>query len=745
MNKQTEFHALAADALPVGTGYTEPALEDDAGIDLAATLRELWSAIYRNWPMILSIVGACLLLGILATMLATPRYLATASIQVDQVSTKVLGTEDNDSAATYQDADRFLQTQADLLRSQSLAEQVAGSLALAGNDRFLIAMHAKPGSSGNRRDQVLKLLAANLSINLPRTSRIVDIGFKSPDPVLAQRVANSFASNFITLNIKRKFDQSAYARSFLQDQLVNAKQRLEDSERATLAYSRAVGLIDASAGIGTNDGGSATTGPRSLVTSDLVALNGAYASAEAARVAAQQHWDSAQHTPVFSLPEVLGNPAYNQLAQARAQAQAAYDQESQRHRGDFPALRQLGAQIVSLDRQITHLAESIRGSIENQYRITSKQEAALSGSVDKLKAATLNEQDKSVRYNILKRETDTNRTMYDGLLQRYKEVSAEAGISINNISLVDTADIPNRPVSPRLFVNLAIAILAGLALAGATVFVREKFDDAVRSPDDVPRKLGLPLLNTVPLLKSGETPGTALEDPRSTLSESYAALRTALELAHADGLPGTLVFTSCRPAEGKSTSAYAVARDFARTGKRVVLIDGDLRRPSLHRFFGLPNNHGLTSVLARHRPLDAVVQATDIERLAFLSTGPLPPNPAELLSGAALKTMLGDLRRDFDLVIIDSPPVLGLADAVILAAQADAVVFVTEANIAHHGQAKAAIRRLRVANTPILGAVLTKFNAKKAGYGYDYGYYAYNYGNQPKDGTQAAHSASEPT
>lgn len=737
MNRQPEMHAITANALPVGAGLDEP-VDTAPALDLAATLRQVWSAIYRNWLLIAAIVGACVLLGVVATMLATPKYLATASLQIDQESSKVLGTEDAQPADAYQDADRFLQTQVDVLSSRLVAEQVANSLALAADDRFLLAMHARPqptsaGKPMDRHEQVMKLLADNLVINLPRNSRVVDIGFRSPDPALAQRVANSFATNFIMLNIKRKFDTTAYARSFLQDQLVSAKQRLEDSERAMLAYSRAVGLIDASAGIGTSDTGGVTTGPRSLVTSDLVSLNNAFASAQANRVVAQQHWENAARTPLLSLPEVLANITYGSLVQARSTAQAAYDQDSQRHRADFPALQQLGAQIVSYDRQITRLAGAIRDSIRDQYLIAKRQEDALSGSVEQLKAATLSEQDKSVRYNILKRETDTNRTMYDGLLQRYKELSAQAGVSSNNVSMVDTADLPTRPVSPKPLLNLVAAALLGLILAAAVVLVREKFDDAVRSPDDVPAKLGLPLLNTVPLLKADQTPREVLDDPRSPLSESYAALRTQLELAGTDGLPGTLLFTSSRPGEGKSTSAYAVARDFARIGKRVVLIDSDLRRPSLHRLFGLLNRNGFTSVLARHRALDEVLQPTGIPRLAFLSTGPLPPNPAELLSGPSLKIVLAELRQKFDLIVIDSPPVLGLADAVILASNADGVVFVTEANASHHGQAKAALRRLRAAQAPILGAVLTKYDARKVGYGYDYGYYAYSYGNAAAD------------
>lgn len=713
--------------------------DDEPSVDIAATFRQIWAAAYRNRVLIAGIVAGVLALGVLATLLMTPKYQATASVQIDQQATKVLGTEDPEpDAAAYQDADRFLQTQVDVLKSRSLAEQVATSLNLDAGDRFATAMGAKPldrpigalNLQKSKHDQVLDLLEKNLDIELTRNSRVVAINFKSRDASLAAQVANSFASNFITMNLRRKYDQSSYARDFLQQQLGAAKQRLQDSEVAMLQYSRTVGLIDASAGIGTPDQGGAANAPRSLVTSDLVAINTAYAAAQANRVQAQQRWEQARSTPMLQLPEVLNNPAVQQLLQLKVQYQAAYDQDLTRHKPDYPALKQLAAQIAGYDDQINKIGATIRSAIHDQYVTASKQESALDASVSGLKNDTLQEQEKSVRYNILKREADTNRTMYDGLLQRYKEVSAESGITTNNISIVDNADVPAKPVSPKLILNLAGATLLGFMLAAATVFIREKFDDAVRSPDDVQTKLDLPLLNTIPLIDNAKELGEELDDPRSPLSEAYAALRTSLELAGGAGLAKSLLFTSSRSGEGKSTSALAIARDFAKLGRTVILIDGDLRRPSLHRTVGIPNNVGLSQLLAGREELSAVVRPGGINNLSIMTSGPHSPNPAELLSSPVLRAAFGQLQSMFDLVIVDGPPVMGLADAVILANSVDRLVFVVEANGAHHGAAKSALRRLRAASVPILGAILTKFDAKKLGYGYSYGYYTYNYGAQ---------------
>jgi capsular exopolysaccharide synthesis family protein len=694
----------------------------------AIELRALWSALYRNRFLMLVIVGLALAGGIVSIMLTTPVYRARASIQIDQQSSKILGTEDVEPNQSSQEADRFLQTQVDVLRSRVLAGRVAQSLQLFGNASFLEAMGQEPPATDQspqrKRDKVIGLLQGNLEVYLPRNSRVVEITFDSQNPSTAARVANSYSDNFIQANLQRRFDTSTYSREFLQNQLNLTKTKLEQSERALIDYARSARLIDASAG---TTGASDSAGPKSLTTSNLVEINQAYAAARSARVQAQQRWQQAQVTPVMSLPEVLGNPTIQQLVQRRAEQQAAYEQELQRRQAEHPAVKQAAAQLAELDRQIKTLAASIRASIRDQYLVAQRQEGALQGNVGQLKTETLSEQDRGIRYNILKREVDTNRQLYDGLLQRYKEVSAQAGITSNNISIIDRAEPPLGPISPRPLLNMSLAGMGGLALALLVVFAREKFDDVIRGPDDVDSKLGLPILGVVPLLKSGLTPQKALMNPRSAISEAHYALRSSLELSTGEGVPTSLLLTSTRQSEGKSTTSYAVARDFAASGRRVLLVDADLRKPSLHRLLGLANGLGLSNLLARQKPMEEVIQVTDMPGLDFLASGPLPPNPAHLLGSASLGQILATLSERYDLVVIDGPPILGLADAPRLSAAAEGTIFVVEANDAHFGSAKGALKRLLDSRANVIGAVLTKFDAKKIGYGSDYGYYSYEY------------------
>lgn len=709
----------------------EPALIRDFGYHEAPEslidLKDIWSALYRNRYLLLIVVGTALALGVLSLVLMDPTYRAVASVEIAPQPGKVLGTEDNDVLGTTQESDRMLQTQVDILHSRALAERVANSLNLAANDNFLRSMGAKP-IPGARRELVVGTLMQNIGAALPRNTRVVPITFDSKSQSVAAEVANSYAENLIAANLQRRFDRSIYSKKFLEGQLSLTKARLENSERALLAYARSVGLVDPSGGM--NPGNPAeATGTKSLTTANLIQLNDSLAAAKAARMQAQGRWQQAQATPVMSLPDVLGNPAIQQLTQRRAEAQAQYQQELQRRRPEHPAVQQSAAQIKELDQQIATLAGSIRESVRNQYQVAAKQEAAIAATVGQLKGATLAEQGLGIQYNILKREVDTNRQMYDGLLQRYKEVSAEAGVTTNNISVVDRAIAPHDPISPNPLFNMGLATLAGLIIGLILISVRELFYDSVRTPEEVEQRFSLALLGTVPRLGSRVGAERALMDPHSQVSEAYQSVLASMQLSSESGTPHSLLVTSSREQEGKSTTAIALARDLAKSGRAVLLIDGDLRRPSLHDTLGLPKEPGLTNLLTQDSRFEGVVQASDTEHLDVITAGPQPPNPAELLSGSRFARLLESLGDHYDHVIIDGPPVLGLADAPHIAAVVEGTLVVIEANKAHRGAIKASLQRLINARARIIGAVLAKFDPSKADFGSAYmlshSYYSY--------------------
>lgn len=708
----------------------EPGYDDEGLITI--DLEAIWAAIYRSRFWIAGIVLGCVLLGIVVTILSTPIYRAQATVQIDQEAAKVLGTEDSEASAAIADSDRFLQTQLDIIRSRALAISVAEDLLLFNNPQFLEQMEVDPDSIESsvlppaeaRRELVLQTLEENMSVSLPFDSRIATISFDSPDGNLSARIANSFAENYIRNNLQRRFDTSSYAREFLQEQLQEAAVRLAESEREALEYARRTRVIDASNAADEN--GNGATNPRSLVTATLVQLNRDYANALSRRIGAQQAWETAREIDPINLPQALNNLAVQNLLEERAKVQAEYEQELQRRKEEFPSVKQAKARLDELDRQINAIATSIQQTIKANYEIALEQERALERQIADLKTQTLDEQERSVQLGILQRQIANDRQLYDLLLSRFNELNAEAGVQANNVSIVDRATRPVKPIRPNIPLNLALSLLLGLGLAGLFVFGREQFFDMLRTPDDVTRKLNLPLLGASPRVEEGESVQELVLDPKTEVSEHYASLRASLILATSHGLPRTLTFTSAVQGEGKSSSCFATAVALSRIGKRVLVIDLDLRRPNQHNMFGISNDKGMSDLLTGNAEVSEVTHHSEHRGVDFISSGGIPPNPTDLLASPALREVLEELSKGYDTVLIDSPPTLGLADAIEIASVAEGCLFVTEAGRNRAKAVRGSIARLEAGGGHVLGVLMTKFDARSAGYSYSYGY-SYEY------------------
>ncbi len=713
--------------------WVEPAGEA-AVIDLA----QYWRLLLKHRFLIGGIFLAAMALGVAATLLMTPIYTASATLQIDREAARVVETDDVAPRESMIAGEEFFQTQYGLLRSRSLAERVVDALGLARDNEFLEEMGASAPSEGSeaerstaRRIAVLNTVRDNLGVQPVRGSRLVGVSFDSPSPGLSARVANAFAENFIQSNLDRKFESSSYARQFLEERIAQTKTRLEQAERELVAYAAEQQIIN----VAEPGAGGANDGSQSLAASDLNALNASLARARAARIAAEAKWRQASSSALMSQPEILQNPAVQRMSEQRATLSAEYQEKLRVFRPDYPEMQQLSAQIAEIDRQIQSVASNIRGSVRQQYQAALSEEQALEARVNSLKSDVLDFRDRSVQYNILQREVDTTRTLYDGLLQRYKEVGVTGGVTTNNVSIVDRAEPPRAPSKPNLMLNLALAAALGLGLGVLAAFAAEALDDSLAAPEDVEVKLGIPVMGVVPKLAKSTTPIQALADARSSFSEAYYSLRTALQFSTSDGVPPALLVTSSRPGEGKSTTALAIAANFAGIGKRVLLIDGDLRKPSLHRLIGVNNDRGVSNILSGAATIHEVVQRSEDPNLSFIPCGPLPPNPAELLGAGRVRALLEEASSIYDLVVIDGPPVLGFADAPLLASHVPGTLFVLESRMTRRGQARGGLRRLGQARARVLGAVLTKFAAPKGGYGYGY-YYDYDYGRQEPNSPQ---------
>lgn len=703
-------------------------------------LRYIAAAIRSNLLLITAIILVALGMALAITLLDTPRYTANTTIQINDSSDRVIGENDDQTAqeSNLYDVDRFLKTQTDILRSRGLAQRVAQKLKLQTRPEFYTAMESKAPGAGataeGMRNQVVGLLQGNLKVNLPRDSRIVTISFESADPAMSAEIANAFASEFIQSNLQRKFDSSSYAREFVANQMAEAKQRVEQAERNLNDYSRSTGLIRTGDAAGQDSGAGA--GGESITSASLIQLNQAANQATADRVAAEGRWRAISSVPLLSSREVLGNATVSGLMTDRATTQAELQRELSKHLEDYPTVREKRAQLAKLDSELQSAAQSVRNSIRAEMLAAQGTEQALLAKLESLKGETLREQDKTVQYGLLKREADTNRTLYDGLLKRYNELNATAGISSSNVSIIDTAERPTVPTSPNMFKNLLLALLIGVGLAALTLFIKDQLDDAIRVPEDVESKLRLPLLGVVPKA-TGRDPDAEMGDPKSPVSEAYNSLRAALLYSTSAGLPQVMLVTSAQSAEGKTTTSFATAASLARMGRKVALIDADLRRPSIHRRFGLSNERGLTDLLTSGDPVETAVLATPQENLFVIASGPIPPSPTELVSSPRMEQVVQELARTYDVVVIDSPPILGLADAPALSALADGVIFVVESDRSRRGSLKTALRRLRAMRPILLGAVLTKFDPTRSGNRYSeyygYQYYTYEHSDRERD------------
>jgi succinoglycan biosynthesis transport protein ExoP len=706
----------------------------------AIDFRYLAAAIRSNLWLIAGIMAAALAIAVAATLLDTPRYSAIAAIQINDTGDRVIGDKDDTTSVNEAyDVDRFLKTQTDVLRSRGLALRVAQKLKLESNAAFFRAMQRDPpGPQTSRevtRNAVLGLLSGNLTVTLPRDSRIVTVAFNCADPVIAAQVANAFVEEFIQSNLQRKFDSTAYARGFVAQQLGEAKTRLETTERELNDYARAAGLIRTANAADAEDGNRGRGGG-SVTTASLLQLNAAANDARAARIAAESRWRAVSSGPPLASREVLSNGSVTSLLTQRAQLEAALQEDLTRHLDDYPSVRQKRAELAKLNSELNATAASVRAAIRADYLAAQSQESQLAAQVAQLKGETMAEQDRSVRFTTLEREADTNRTLYDGLLARYNELNATAGISASNVSVIDAAEAPLSPSSPSLTRNLLIALIAGFGLAALTLFLKDQLDDAIRVPEDVEHKLRLPLLGVVPTA-SDKDPEADLLDPKSPVSEAYNSLRGALLYSTTAGLPQVMLVTSAQPSEGKTTTSYAVAAGLARMGRNTVLVDADLRRPSVHKRVAHDNARGLTSLLTSSDPIESAIVASAQAGLALLPSGPVPPSPTELLSSTRMEQIVLELAKSYEVVVIDSPPILGLADSPVLSALVDGVIFVVESDRGRRGSLKTALRRLRAMRPVLLGAVLTKFDPTRAGNRYSeyYGYQYYQY--ESADGSRS--------
>lgn len=714
---------------PAGHGvYGREAFEDERSFD---PLKLLFYVVQYRWLIVL-MAAAGIVAGIIVTMMQTPKYQATATLEVLVPSAKVF--KDIEVVAEASDLRAFMTAREKLL-SRALAERVAFQLGLSEKADFLFptpdfslanilyrafGVRSTPSMDDytpeQRERMAIGRVLDGLSVQLVTNTSLLSITFKDQKPGYARDVANQVAQSFIDQRVDQTSETSDLARQFIQEQVAQTKQKLQESEEALVAYAKQEGLTGAGA-------------EKSLITSNIEAINTALGEAIQERLDYGRLVQQIDAGRGASLEQVLSSKPLQDLQSTITQLQGEYQQKLSMFKPGFPEMQQLSARIRELRKQLDAGVLTITDSIRLKHQETIEKEADLRSKLSELEKQQLEYNDKNIRYTILKRDVDSSRSQYDSLIAKLNDVGVGSELKSQNAAVVDLAALPQAPFSPRKLVNLAIALAIFLALCAAIIYVLELLNNSFTNPEQVESELGLAVLGILPMVDEKQLV-ESLGDQKSSLSEAHRSLRTALQFSGTDGAPRTLLVTSAEPSEGKSTTSFKLAQDFAALGAQVLIIDADLRKPNLHRLFGFSNTIGLSNLLTntvRKDDLPNILRPSKYENVSVMTSGTIPPNPADLLSSPRMAMVIGNLGKRFDMILIDAPPVVGLSDAPILGRLAEGTLMVVSTNQVTRKSAKAALKRLRSAGASVLGVAMSKFAVNKFDYNYAYKYMNYNY------------------
>lgn len=690
--------------------------------------------LFRQRIVIIATIALALLGGLIVTLVTTPVYRAEATTYVEPDGNTIVEGQDLAPRVASNQVYQYLETLGEVIESRKMAGTVVDALKLYDRPEFFGENIDKSRPEGitdeqwasQKRELATALVQANVSAEIPVNNRIIAIRYSDGNPAMAAMIANAYARNFAVSDNARRLEANAYALEYLSGQISQTRAKLQDAELAANAYARSNRIISSSTGQANSVPFGNDNSP-TITAANLASVNAGYTETRANRIALEQRWLAIKDVPAGQISEVQQSQVLQELSAERTRVAAELADLRERYDESFPQVAELAAKRAELDRQIARTGADIKSALENEFRIASRQERALAGELERISQESLAEQDRKVRFGMLDREAGALRLQLAALLDRYNDIAAAENVQAGSITLLDSAVIPAAPASPSLMRNLLIALVLGSGLALTLAILREVLDDRLRSLEDVEAKFGVPLIGHTPFID-----GTRIEEeiskPYGALLESYSSIVSTLDyILPREGQ--VLQFTSSQASEGKTTTAKVVAERYAQLGRKTLLIDADLRRPALAAEFGHERpDCGLTEVLLGHCDLQAALLPGTPENLDVLAVGKVPPNPVDLLSSDALGAFIAQLRPHYSRIILDTSPVMGIADAPLLARHADGTVFIVEANRVHFGQARASLRRLQAVGARVCGIVLTKYRALEAGqsYGYEYRYYSYS-------------------
>ena len=697
----------------------------------------------HQW-LIVSFLLALVTVVTIATFRMQPVYEATTRIEIDRENTNFLPFAGNDPYDLYQDLEDYIETQSKILASETLAMQTIKSLSLDQDPRFgghpqnpgALEVTATKGGVQSP-PPALGAFLGGLSVKRVPNSRLLDVTFATRDPQLAAAIVNAHVNNFIEQNFRSRYEATTQASNWLANQLDELKGKVEASEDARIKYERdnQIWTIDEK---------------QDVTTQKLADINRELTGAQADRINKEAVYELAEVANYDAIPAVRESPVVQDSLKRQGELSDQYTEALNQYGPKFPKVVRLEAQLKEIKELIENEKKSIGNQIEAEYRGSRQRELLLQRALDQQKNEAASMADKMVQYNILKREAEANKQLYDGLLQKLKEAGITAGLRSSNVRVVDPALMPVAPSRPRKSRDISLAILVGLIGGIGLALLREYLDNTVKNPEDVETLSRLPSLAVVPAFTNSDGHGRWQKflrgsengfqervallshfQPQSQISEAFRALRTSLLLSQADRPPQVILVTSALPHEGKTTSAVNISVTLAQLGDRTLLIDGDLRKPGISRALRMPDgkHSGLSSYLAGVTALDHVaIPHPLIHNLHAIPTGPIPPNSADLLSSHRLLEMMCELRRQYKFIVIDSPPIMAATDAVILSTLADGVLLVVRSGETPKEAFLRTRELLHSVKSRVLGVVLNAVDSNSPDYYYSYRCYPSSYG-----------------
>ncbi|MDA8168380.1 MAG: polysaccharide biosynthesis tyrosine autokinase [Nitrospiraceae bacterium] len=744
------------------------------------TLRDYYYIILRRKWIFLTFLVSVVVTAIIGTFMARPVYESTVTIRIDKENPNILSF--NDIYRFEKNEADYYQTQYKILKSRNIARRVICNLDLGHNREFMpegkkplfygSAVFPIPSikdsipdkKAGRMEDgiesRLINEFLGRVKINPVQKSQLVEISFDAHDPALAQRAANAIADTFIAFNIESKFQASEQARKWLEEQIDLMKAKVEASEEKLNEYAAGNGMLFIE---GKDDN------RQSLPNNKLAYISEALNQAVADRISKEALYKETRESG-SSNAAIIGNPLIQKLKSNYADLESEYYNLLKMYKPGYPKMKRLESQMASLNKSIKSEKNRILGSIEYDYKAARKKEGELQGVFERQKRESMDFQRKTVQYQILKREVDTNKELYNSLLQRLKEIGVSATMTTTNIQVLDKAELPKSPSSPQKGRNILLALMLGLIGGAGAVLFTEYIDNTVKGMAEIERKTGFAPLGVIPLQSK---PGMekmqllSLREQTGLLAEAFRCIGTFILFSSASTPPKKMLITSPESGDGKTTISLNTAAVLTGYMGKGIIIDADLRKSRLHRRFGVsisrglsampgnagpdnaardtdkeknprkPGQHrqfdldnaaGLSTYLSGNMGFDNLIKNTGIENLDIIMAGPTPPKPSELLGSSRMKELVEMLGEMYNFVIIDSPPVLGMADSVNLASFVDGVIVIARSGKTTKSALAESKKVFNYINARVLGVVVNGIRENDLQYRYYYPSRYYNNG-----------------